>query len=127
MKLEEKRRAIEAQKKKVNTRAASHAQPTKSCFKNRVFLLFVQVEAAFTRHRQKMGRTAFLNVVRRKGVTSPSSPSSGGETPSPSALAPSAGASPGSMERAERCKPDGAAPKSLCEDGGGMWTQRRLH
>uniref|UniRef100_A0A3Q1IFR0 Calmodulin regulated spectrin-associated protein family, member 2b n=1 Tax=Anabas testudineus TaxID=64144 RepID=A0A3Q1IFR0_ANATE len=45
MKLEEKRRAIEAQKKKV--------------------------EAAFTRHRQKMGRTAFLNVVRRKGVTAP--------------------------------------------------------
>uniref|UniRef100_A0A3Q2TZN2 Uncharacterized protein n=1 Tax=Fundulus heteroclitus TaxID=8078 RepID=A0A3Q2TZN2_FUNHE len=45
MKLEEKRRAIEAQKKKV--------------------------EAAFTRHRQKMGRTAFLNVVKRKGVTAP--------------------------------------------------------
>ncbi|XP_078263945.1 calmodulin-regulated spectrin-associated protein 2a isoform X2 [Rhinoraja longicauda] len=41
MKLEEKRRAIEAQKKKV--------------------------EAAFTRQRQKMGRTAFLNVVRKKG------------------------------------------------------------
>lgn len=117
MKLEEKRRAIEAQKKKVKTRAASHAQPMESCFKNVAFLLFVQVEAAFTRHRQKMGRTAFLNVVRRKGVTSPSSPSSGCETPSPSALAPSVGASPGSMER---CKPDGAAPKSLCEDGGGM-------
>uniref|UniRef100_A0A3Q2X8T8 Calmodulin regulated spectrin associated protein family member 2 n=1 Tax=Hippocampus comes TaxID=109280 RepID=A0A3Q2X8T8_HIPCM len=50
MKLEEKRRAIEAQKKKV--------------------------EEAFTRHRQKMGRTAFLNVVRRKGVTSPLSPNS---------------------------------------------------
>ncbi|XP_072560132.1 calmodulin-regulated spectrin-associated protein 2-like isoform X2 [Paramormyrops kingsleyae] len=46
MKLEEKRRAIEAQKKKV--------------------------EEAFTRHRQKMGRTAFLNVVRKKGgATSP--------------------------------------------------------
>ncbi|KAG8436564.1 hypothetical protein GDO86_007611 [Hymenochirus boettgeri] len=41
MKLEEKRRAIEAQKKKV--------------------------EAAFTRQRQKMGRTAFLTVVRKKG------------------------------------------------------------
>ncbi|XP_007885501.1 calmodulin-regulated spectrin-associated protein 2a isoform X3 [Callorhinchus milii] len=40
MKLEEKRRAIEAQKKKV--------------------------EAAFTRQRQKMGRTAFLHVVRKK-------------------------------------------------------------
>uniref|UniRef100_A0A673YU53 Calmodulin regulated spectrin associated protein family member 2 n=1 Tax=Salmo trutta TaxID=8032 RepID=A0A673YU53_SALTR len=61
MKLEEKRRAIEAQKKKV--------------------------EAAFTRHRQKMGRTAFLNVVRRKGVTpSPTSPIPGGhdlDKPSP--------------------------------------------
>uniref|UniRef100_A0A8C6YY41 Calmodulin regulated spectrin associated protein family member 2 n=1 Tax=Nothoprocta perdicaria TaxID=30464 RepID=A0A8C6YY41_NOTPE len=41
MKLEEKRRAIEAQKKKV--------------------------EAAFTKQRQKMGRTAFLNVVKKKG------------------------------------------------------------
>uniref|UniRef100_A0A8C9TBB5 Calmodulin regulated spectrin-associated protein family, member 2a n=1 Tax=Scleropages formosus TaxID=113540 RepID=A0A8C9TBB5_SCLFO len=40
MKLEEKRRAIEAQKKKV--------------------------EAAFTRHRQRMGRTAFLTVVKKK-------------------------------------------------------------
>uniref|UniRef100_A0A673ANX8 Calmodulin-regulated spectrin-associated protein 2-like n=1 Tax=Sphaeramia orbicularis TaxID=375764 RepID=A0A673ANX8_9TELE len=61
MKLEEKRRAIEAQKKKV--------------------------EAAFTRHRQKMGRTAFLNVVRRKGVNPASNPSSGGaETPSPEPL-----------------------------------------
>uniref|UniRef100_A0A8C2JKM3 Uncharacterized protein n=1 Tax=Cyprinus carpio TaxID=7962 RepID=A0A8C2JKM3_CYPCA len=48
MRLEEKRRAIEAQKKKV--------------------------EAAYTRHRQKMGRSAFLTVVKRKGVdgTSPS-------------------------------------------------------
>ncbi|XP_018609167.2 calmodulin-regulated spectrin-associated protein 2-like isoform X3 [Scleropages formosus] len=46
MKLEEKRRVIEAQKKKV--------------------------EEAFTRHRQRMGRTAFLNVVRKKGSgTSP--------------------------------------------------------
>lgn len=41
MRLEEKRKAIEAQKKKV--------------------------EAAFTRHRQKMGHSAFLNVVKRKG------------------------------------------------------------
>ncbi|XP_051253276.1 calmodulin-regulated spectrin-associated protein 2 isoform X2 [Dicentrarchus labrax] len=95
MKLEEKRRAIEAQKKKV--------------------------EAAFTRHRQKMGRTAFLNVVRRKGVTAPLSSSSGGaETPSPETLTPSRETSQGSMERAERCKPDGAAPKSPCEDGGGV-------
>ncbi|XP_058494942.1 calmodulin-regulated spectrin-associated protein 2a isoform X3 [Solea solea] len=41
IRLEEKRKAIEAQKKKV--------------------------EAAFTRHRQKMGHSAFLNVVKRKG------------------------------------------------------------
>ncbi|XP_034039981.1 calmodulin-regulated spectrin-associated protein 2 isoform X2 [Thalassophryne amazonica] len=95
MKLEEKRRAIEAQKKKV--------------------------EAAFTRHRQKMGRTAFLNVVRRKGVTSPISPSAGGaETPSPGPLTSSKETAEGSMERVERCKPDGAAPKFACEDGGGV-------
>ncbi|XP_042353280.1 calmodulin-regulated spectrin-associated protein 2 isoform X2 [Plectropomus leopardus] len=95
MKLEEKRRAIEAQKKKV--------------------------EAAFTRHRQRMGRTAFLNVVRRKGITAPLSPSSAAaETPSPEPLTASKETSQGSMERAERCKPDGAAPKSPCEDGGGV-------
>ncbi|KAF7662286.1 hypothetical protein LDENG_00240040 [Lucifuga dentata] len=41
MRLEEKRKAIEAQKKKV--------------------------EAAFTRHRQRMGHSAFLTVVKRKG------------------------------------------------------------
>lgn len=41
MRLEEKRKAIEAQKKKV--------------------------EAAFTRHRQKMGHSVFLSVVKRKG------------------------------------------------------------
>ncbi|XP_072245433.1 calmodulin-regulated spectrin-associated protein 2a isoform X2 [Leuresthes tenuis] len=41
MRLEEKRKAIEAQKKKV--------------------------EAAFTKHRQKMGHSVFLNVVKRKG------------------------------------------------------------
>ncbi|XP_076880350.1 calmodulin-regulated spectrin-associated protein 2a isoform X3 [Brachyhypopomus gauderio] len=45
MRLEEKRRAIEAQKKKV--------------------------EAAFTRHRQKMGRSAFLTVVRKKSDGAP--------------------------------------------------------
>uniref|UniRef100_A0A1A7YDB3 Calmodulin regulated spectrin-associated protein family, member 2 n=1 Tax=Iconisemion striatum TaxID=60296 RepID=A0A1A7YDB3_9TELE len=95
MKLEEKRRAIEAQKKKV--------------------------EAAFTRHRQKMGRTAFLNVVKRKGVTAPLSPSSGGAgTPSPEPRSTLKESSQGSMERVERCKPDGAAPKSPCEDGGGV-------
>ncbi|CAG07705.1 unnamed protein product, partial [Tetraodon nigroviridis] len=94
MKLEEKRRAIEAQKKKV--------------------------EAAFTRHRQKMGRTAFLNVVRRKGINAPISPSSGGaETPSTQPVTPSVETSQGGVERAERCKPDGAAPKSPSEDRGG--------
>uniref|UniRef100_A0A3B4A897 Uncharacterized protein n=1 Tax=Periophthalmus magnuspinnatus TaxID=409849 RepID=A0A3B4A897_9GOBI len=41
IRLEDKRKAIEAQKKKV--------------------------EAAFTRHRQKMGHSAFLNVMKRKG------------------------------------------------------------
>lgn len=82
-------------------------------------LRFFQVEAAFTRHRQKMGRTAFLNVVRRKGVTAPLSPSAGGaETPSPEPLASSKETGQSSMERAERCKPDGAAPKSPCEDSG---------
>uniref|UniRef100_A0A6Q2ZB71 Calmodulin regulated spectrin-associated protein family, member 2a n=1 Tax=Esox lucius TaxID=8010 RepID=A0A6Q2ZB71_ESOLU len=45
MRLEEKRKAIEAQKKKV--------------------------EAAFTRHRQRMGRSAFLDVVKRKGDGAP--------------------------------------------------------
>ncbi|XP_056614956.1 calmodulin-regulated spectrin-associated protein 2a isoform X3 [Triplophysa dalaica] len=59
MRLEEKRRAIEAQKKKV--------------------------EAAFTRHRQKMGRSAFLTVLKRKGdSTSPSqedAPDSESKTP----------------------------------------------
>ncbi|CAL8324013.1 unnamed protein product [Arctogadus glacialis] len=100
MKLEEKRRAIEAQKKKV--------------------------EAAFTRHRQRMGRTAFLNVVRRKGITSPVSSHSTESAaaaeaepepePEPAPREPSELASLG---RAERCKPDGAAPKSPCEDGVG--------
>ncbi|XP_017277759.1 calmodulin-regulated spectrin-associated protein 2 isoform X2 [Kryptolebias marmoratus] len=95
MKLEEKRRAIEAQKKKV--------------------------EAAFTRHRQKMGRTAFLNVVKRKGVTAPLGAGSGGaETPSPEPPSSSKESSQRSMEQVERCKPDGAAPKSPCEDGGGV-------
>ncbi|KAJ8011598.1 hypothetical protein DPEC_G00059920 [Dallia pectoralis] len=94
MKLEEKRRAIEAQKKKV--------------------------EAAFTRHRQKMGRTAFLNVVRRKGVTPlPTSPGpvTGGPDldKHPLDLLPS-----GSPGQVERCKPDGAAPKSPCEEGVGV-------
>ncbi|KAJ7993455.1 hypothetical protein DPEC_G00272610 [Dallia pectoralis] len=45
MRLEEKRKAIEAQKKKV--------------------------EAAFTRHRQRVNRSAFLDVVKRKGDGAP--------------------------------------------------------
>lgn len=125
MKLEEKRRAIEAQKKKVNKHVDEDIQLVGprfklNCYTSLCLCAFSQVEAAFTRHRQKMGRTAFLNVVRRKGVTTPVSPSSGGETPSPAATTPSLEATQGSMERAERCKPDGAAPKSPCEDGGGV-------
>uniref|UniRef100_A0A671PG57 Calmodulin-regulated spectrin-associated protein 2-like n=1 Tax=Sinocyclocheilus anshuiensis TaxID=1608454 RepID=A0A671PG57_9TELE len=79
MRLEEKRRAIEAQKKKV--------------------------EAAFTRHRQKMGRSAFLTVVKRKGVdgTSPSQE----DTPS----------SEGSKTPAETPQPVKSLVKSAGEDG----------
>uniref|UniRef100_A0A673J1J7 Calmodulin-regulated spectrin-associated protein 2-like n=1 Tax=Sinocyclocheilus rhinocerous TaxID=307959 RepID=A0A673J1J7_9TELE len=79
MRLEEKRRAIEAQKKKV--------------------------EAAFTRHRQKMGRSAFLTFVKRKGVdgTSPSQE----DTPS----------SEGSKRPAETPQPVKSLVKSAGEDG----------
>ncbi|XP_048039061.1 calmodulin-regulated spectrin-associated protein 2a isoform X2 [Megalobrama amblycephala] len=78
MRLEEKRRAIEAQKKKV--------------------------EAAFTRHRQKMGRSAFLTVVKRKGIdgTSPSQE----DTPS----------SEGSKTPVETPQPDKSPLKSAGED-----------
>ncbi|XP_040039645.2 calmodulin-regulated spectrin-associated protein 2a isoform X3 [Gasterosteus aculeatus] len=55
MRLEEKRKAIEAQKKKV--------------------------EAAFTRHRQKMGHSAFLNVVKRKGDGAASAEEGGKTSP----------------------------------------------
>uniref|UniRef100_H3DCW4 Calmodulin regulated spectrin associated protein family member 2 n=1 Tax=Tetraodon nigroviridis TaxID=99883 RepID=H3DCW4_TETNG len=102
MKLEEKRRAIEAQKKKV--------------------------EAAFTRHRQKMGRTAFLNVVRRKGINAPISPSSGGaETPSTQPVTPSVETSQARTEevRIKRAlnKPDQIGyhptdPRVSCGDSG---------
>lgn len=131
MKLEEKRRAIEAQKKKVDQstlgKMINHVFRHKGLHTN-VLIFNLQVEAAFTRHRQKMGRTAFLNVVRRKGVTAPLSPSSGGaETPSPEpSPATLKESSQGSMERAERCKPDGAAPKSPCEDGGGELTHNNI-
>lgn len=84
------------------------------------FVHIFQVEAAFTRHRQKMGRTAFLNVVRRKGINAPVSPNSGAaEMPSTESITPSMETSQGGVERAERCKPDGAAPKSPIEDRGG--------
>ncbi|KAI4905579.1 hypothetical protein NFI96_033988, partial [Prochilodus magdalenae] len=96
MKLEEKRRAIEAQKKKV--------------------------EAAFTRHRQRMGRTAFLNVVRRKGVTSPlgGDASSGGSHVEGEKKSTEARIlkSDESESRLERCKPDGAPLRSTPEEGG---------
>ncbi|XP_051552853.1 calmodulin-regulated spectrin-associated protein 2-like isoform X2 [Myxocyprinus asiaticus] len=95
MKLEEKRRAIEAQKKKV--------------------------EAAFTHHRQRMGRTAFLNVVRRKGVVSPV----GGDNEGPDGRekrtsGPQPQKTPSnsidSSSTMERCRPDGAPPKSPLEE-----------
>uniref|UniRef100_A0A8C1ZQD2 Calmodulin regulated spectrin-associated protein family, member 2b n=1 Tax=Cyprinus carpio TaxID=7962 RepID=A0A8C1ZQD2_CYPCA len=95
MKLEEKRRAIEAHKKKV--------------------------EAAFTHHRQRMGRTAFLNVVRRKGVVSPL----GGDSEGPDGreiqtsdlqLLKTPLNSNDSDPKLERCRPDGAPPKSPLEE-----------
>lgn len=97
MKLEEKRRAIEAQKKKV--------------------------EEAFTRHRQRMGRTAFLNVVRRKGVVSPLAGDNEGpddrqkqtSEPQPQKTPLSSNESD---SRLERCRPDGAPPKSPLEEAG---------
>ncbi|XP_072295406.1 calmodulin-regulated spectrin-associated protein 2a isoform X2 [Eucyclogobius newberryi] len=57
IRLEDKRKAIEAQKKKV--------------------------EAAFIRHRQKMGHSAFLNVMKRKGDGAASSEEESGKTASP--------------------------------------------
>ncbi|KAK1790953.1 hypothetical protein P4O66_014796 [Electrophorus voltai] len=86
MKLEEKRRAIEAQKK--------------------------NVEAAFTHHRQRMGRTAFLNLVRRRGGASPLG---GGSSAKQNSALPK---TEGGGSRSERCKPDGAALKSGPEEGG---------
>ncbi|XP_062843519.1 calmodulin-regulated spectrin-associated protein 2 isoform X2 [Trichomycterus rosablanca] len=94
MKLEEKRRAIEAQKKKV--------------------------EAAFTHHRQRMGQTAFLNVVRRKETTSPLPGDVGGssipgekQNSEPQPLNTDQ-----STSRLERCKPDGAPLKSTPDEAG---------
>ncbi|KAF4117702.1 calmodulin-regulated spectrin-associated protein 2 isoform X3 [Onychostoma macrolepis] len=95
MKLEEKRRAIEAQKKKV--------------------------EEAFTRHRQRMGRTAFLNVVRRKGVVSPlvgdSEGPDGREKQTSDPQPPKTSLNSNDTDsRLERCRPDGAPPKSPLEE-----------
>lgn len=79
MRLEEKRKAIEAQKKKV--------------------------EAAFTRHRQKMGHSAFLSVVKRKGDGAASG-EEGGKT---EAEGKAASASPTvKFARSKADTPDGA-------------------
>ncbi|XP_047442904.1 calmodulin-regulated spectrin-associated protein 2a isoform X2 [Mugil cephalus] len=83
MRLEEKRKAIEAQKKKV--------------------------EAAFTRHRQKMGHSAFLNVVKRKGDGAASG-EDGGKT---EAEGKSASTSPTfKFGRSKADTPDGAEQSS---------------
>ncbi|XP_053529630.1 calmodulin-regulated spectrin-associated protein 2 isoform X2 [Ictalurus punctatus] len=94
MKLEEKRRAIETQKNKV--------------------------EAAFTRHRQRMGRTAFLNVVRRKEAISPLGGGSGScrTLDEKQNVQPQLLKTKDSDSQLERCKPDGAPLKLTPEDGG---------
>lgn len=83
MRLEEKRKAIEAQKKKV--------------------------EAAFTRHRQKMGHSVFLNVVKRKGDGA----ASGEEAQKSEAASPSL-----KFGRSKADTPDGAEQSSA-----GCWTK----
>ncbi|KAM9385507.1 calmodulin-regulated spectrin-associated protein 2a isoform 1-T1 [Pholidichthys leucotaenia] len=104
MRLEEKRKAIEAQKKKV--------------------------EAAFTRHRQKMGHSAFLNVVKRKGDGAASG-EEGGKT---DAEGKSASTSPTiKCGRSKADTPDGAEqsspascwqkPTGVGEEGGQSHTQ----
>lgn len=87
MRLEEKRKAIEAQKKKV--------------------------EAAFTRHRQKMGHSAFLSVVKRKGDGAASGEEARkkeGKTTSTSATL--------KLGRSKADTPDGAEQSSI-----GCWTK----
>lgn len=59
-------------------------------------------------------------------MTAPPSSSSEAETPPPEPLTSSKDIRQGNMERAERCKPDGAAPKSPCEDGGGTKSQHKM-
>lgn len=89
MRLEEKRKAIEAQKKKV--------------------------EAAFTRHRQKMGHSAFLNVVKRKGDGAAS-----GEEGGKTAEGKVASTSPTfKFGRSKADTPDGAEQSST----GSCWTK----
>ncbi|XP_068599632.1 calmodulin-regulated spectrin-associated protein 2a [Brachionichthys hirsutus] len=78
MRLEEKREAIEAQKKKV--------------------------EAAFARHRQKMGHSAFLNVVKRKGDGA----ASGEDVGKPEGEGKAAKTSPIKFGRGQADTPDGA-------------------
>ncbi|XP_015228557.1 PREDICTED: calmodulin-regulated spectrin-associated protein 2 isoform X2 [Cyprinodon variegatus] len=83
IRLEEKRKAIEAQKKKV--------------------------EAAFTRHRQKMGHSAFLNMVKRKGDGA----ASGDEGGQANGEGKSTGASPSfKFGRSKTDTPDGAEQSS---------------
>ncbi|XP_068563602.1 calmodulin-regulated spectrin-associated protein 2a isoform X1 [Cebidichthys violaceus] len=81
MRLEEKRKAIEAQKKKV--------------------------EAAFTRHRQKMGHSVFLNVVKRKGDGAASGEEGGKTSPT------------FSFGRSKADTPDGAEQSSTAS----CWTK----
>ncbi|XP_034387174.1 calmodulin-regulated spectrin-associated protein 2a isoform X2 [Cyclopterus lumpus] len=81
MRLEEKRKAIEAQKKKV--------------------------EAAFTRHRQKMGHSVFLNVVKRKGDGAASGEEGGKTSPT------------STFGRSKADTPDGAEQSSTAS----CWTK----
>ncbi|KAM8746360.1 calmodulin-regulated spectrin-associated protein 2a isoform 2-T2 [Acanthopagrus schlegelii] len=90
MRLEEKRKAIEAQKKKV--------------------------EAAFTRHRQKMGHSAFLNVVKRKGDGAASG-EEGGKTAGEVKVASSSPTFKFGRSKADT--PDGAEQSST----GSCWTK----
>ncbi|XP_064194620.1 calmodulin-regulated spectrin-associated protein 2-like isoform X1 [Anguilla rostrata] len=101
MKLEEKRRAIEAQKKKV--------------------------EAAFTRHRQRMGRTAFLNVVRKKGGgASPLREEAAGSEASGPPASPDCDARPPRAAEEEGEEEESARPGKApdgAEQGHGGWSR----
>ncbi|KAM8890486.1 calmodulin-regulated spectrin-associated protein 2a isoform 2-T3 [Synchiropus picturatus] len=104
MRLEEKRKAIEAQKKKV--------------------------EAAFTRHRQKMGHSAFLNVVKRKGDGAASGAEEGEKTLGDGRAASTSptfkfGRKADTPDGAEQSATSSCWQKSSCggEDGGHVHTQ----